>query len=115
MLEKCATQIAPSLSVITPHNGSEPLVVTWDETRAFARDYSVQLALTTNAQFLDETKFDELKDLVETIIMSIDSHIPEVYEKIRPGGKADRSSRTCAARRSSARSTASSASCRSCS
>ena len=88
VLEKVRTQIAPSLSVITPHSASEPLVASWDETLAFARDYSVQLALTTNTQFLDDAKLAELGEHVEMVVMSIDSHLPEVFEKIRPGGKA---------------------------
>ena len=88
VLEKLATQIATDLSVITPHDGSEPTIVTWNETVRIARDYSVQLALTTNAQLFDEHKFDEVKDFVEMIVLSIDSHVPEVFEKIRPGAKA---------------------------
>ena len=90
VLEKVATQVAPALSVITPHSGSEPLVASWDETISLARDYSVQLALTTNVQFLDEPKFHELKDHVEMVVMSIDSHQPELFTKIRPGAKADK-------------------------
>ena len=43
------------------------------------------MRLTTNVQFLDEQKFDEAKDITETLFLSIDSHIPEVFEKIRPG------------------------------
>ena len=87
VLRKVREQIAPSLSVITPHSASEPLVASWEETLAFARDYSVQLALTTNTQFLDAAKLDELADHVEMVVMSIDSHLAEVFEKIRPGGK----------------------------
>jgi radical SAM protein with 4Fe4S-binding SPASM domain len=87
VLAKVREQIAPSLSVITPHSASEPLVASWDATLAFARDYSVQLALTTNTQFLDRGKLDEIVDHVEMVVMSIDSHIPEVFDKIRPGGK----------------------------
>ena len=90
VLEKVRTQIAPSLSVITPHSASEPLVASWEDTLAFARDYSVQLALTTNTQFLDRTKLEEVGDHVEMLVMSIDSHLPEVFEKIRPGGKAEK-------------------------
>jgi radical SAM protein with 4Fe4S-binding SPASM domain len=90
VLAKVRGQIAPTLSVITPHSASEPLVASWDETLAFVRDYSVQLALTTNTQFLDRAKLEEIKDHVEMVVMSIDSHIPEVFEKIRPGGKSDK-------------------------
>jgi len=38
------------------------------------------LCLTTNAQFLDEEKFFEIKDITETLYISIDCHIPEVLE-----------------------------------
>ena len=115
VLEKVGTQIATDLSVITPYEGSEPLILSWDETRAMAERYSVQLALTTNMQFLDEQKFYELKDVVEMVVMSIDSHLPEVFEKIRPGASRTWCSRTSRARRASATSTASSASPRPCS
>ena len=64
--------------------------MTWDETARSPRDYSVQLAFTTNVQFFDEEKFHELKDLVEVIVLSIDSHIPEVFEQIRPRADAAR-------------------------
>jgi len=89
VLEKVGSQIATDLSVITPYEGSEPLILSWEETREMAERYSVQLALTTNMQFLDEQKFYELKDIVEMVVMSIDSHLPEVFEKIRPGSKRD--------------------------
>jgi radical SAM protein with 4Fe4S-binding SPASM domain len=89
VLEKTRTQIAPFLSVITPHSASEPLVASWDDTLAFVNDYSVQLALTTNTQFLDEEKLEQVADHVEMVVMSIDSHLPEVFEKIRPGGKSE--------------------------
>jgi radical SAM protein with 4Fe4S-binding SPASM domain len=85
VLGKLASQIAPTLSVITPHDGSEPLLVSWDETRRIAEQHGVRLLLTTNAQFLDERIFHEAKDIVETIVLSIDSHVPEIYSKIRVG------------------------------
>jgi glutamate-1-semialdehyde 2,1-aminomutase len=89
VLERLRTQVAPDLSLITPHDGSEPTVVTWEETVALAKDYSVQLELVTNAQHFDEAKFNEIKDHIEMLVISIDSHVPEVFEKIRPGATAD--------------------------
>jgi radical SAM protein with 4Fe4S-binding SPASM domain len=50
----------------------------------------VQLALTTNTQFLDEEKLEQVADHVEMVVMSIDSHVPEVFEKIRLGAKAEK-------------------------
>ena len=38
VLGKVADQVAPGLSVITPHDGSEPLLVSWDEARRLAED-----------------------------------------------------------------------------
>ncbi len=88
VLKRLREEIAPDLCVITPHDGSEPTTVTWDETLALVNDYSVLLWLTTNGQLFDEEKFHQVKDHVEMIIFSVDSHIPELFEKIRPGGKA---------------------------
>ena len=90
MLQLIGEQIAPHLSVITPYSGSEPLVLSWDETRDMAREHSILLCITTNCQYLDEARFHELKDITETLLLSIDSHIPEVFEIIRPGGNVEK-------------------------
>lgn len=86
LLNIISQQVAPHLSVITPYSGSEPLVWSWDETREMAMQNSVLLCITTNCQYLDEQRFHELKDITETLLLSIDSHIPEIFEIIRPGG-----------------------------
>jgi radical SAM protein with 4Fe4S-binding SPASM domain len=89
LLARIDQDIAPRLSVITPYNGSEPLIVSWDETRRMCEEHSIMLSLTTNGSFLDERRFTELRDITETLFVSIDSHIPEIFERIRPGAKAD--------------------------
>lgn len=86
LLEKIGKQIGRHLSIVTPYSGSEPLVLTWDQTRDMAKQYGILLCITTNVQFLDEEKFHDLKDITETLILSIDSHVPAVFEKIRPRG-----------------------------
>jgi radical SAM protein with 4Fe4S-binding SPASM domain len=90
LLHKVGEQIAPSVSVVIPFDGSEPLIVAWDETRQMAEEYSLELSLTTNAQFLDEEKFFELKDITREMLVSIDTHYPELFEKIRPGSKPEK-------------------------
>ena len=90
ILAKVSEQVAPHLSLITPHGGSEPLALTWEETRTLCSDYGVDLCLTTNAQFLTEERFRELREITETLALSIDSHLPEVYEKIRPNSRPDK-------------------------
>ncbi|QEG23115.1 radical SAM protein [Mariniblastus fucicola] len=83
LVAKVADQLGPHLSLIQPYDGSEPLILTWEETRDLARKYGVQLKITTNVQFLDEEKFNELKDITQTLCLSIDTHVPEIFEKIR--------------------------------
>jgi len=83
LVEKVAQQLGPHLSLIQPYDGSEPLILTWEETRDLARKYGVLLKITTNVQFLDQEKFNELKDITQTLCLSIDTHVPEIFEKIR--------------------------------
>ena len=90
ILDKMTEELAPHLSVMIPYGGSEPLIVTWEQARDLAEQQSIEMRLTTNVQFLDEQKFNEAKDITETLFLSIDSHIPEVFEWIRPGSKPDK-------------------------
>ena len=83
LVQKLATELGPEVSVIEPYSGSEPLALTWKETLRIAKEYGVLLLMTTNAQFLTEERFHELKDVTETLYLSIDSHIRYVYDKIR--------------------------------
>jgi sulfatase maturation enzyme AslB (radical SAM superfamily) len=87
LVTRLSTEVAPALSVITPYNGSEPLIVSWEETRRMCEEHSIELNLTSNLQFLDAERFAELRDITETLFVSIDSHIPEVFARIRPGAK----------------------------
>jgi len=89
LIARIGSDVAPWLSVITPYNGSEPLIVSWEDTRRMCAEHSNLLSLTTNGSFLDERRFGELRDITETLFISIDSHIPEIFERIRPGAKAD--------------------------
>ena len=90
LVQKVADQLGPHLSLIQPYDGSEPLILTWEETRDLARKYGVLLKITTNAQFLDEAKFNELKDITQTLCLSIDTHVPEIFEKIRLRSNSDK-------------------------
>ena len=83
LVSKVSEQLGPHLSLIQPYDGSEPLILTWEETRDLAKKYGVLLKITTNVQFLDEEKFNELKDITQTLCLSIDTHVPEIFEKIR--------------------------------
>ncbi|MDO8349245.1 MAG: radical SAM protein [Planctomycetota bacterium] len=83
LVERFAAEVLPTASVVVPFAGSEPLILTWDLTKQLAERYGVELELITNAQFLDEAKFFELEPHVSTLTFSIDSHMLDVYERIR--------------------------------
>lgn len=89
LLERIEKQLGPQLSLMIPFSGSEPLILTWDETRGMAERYGVLLRITSNLQFLDEAKFNELKGITETLCVSVDCHIPEVLTKIRQRARTD--------------------------
>lgn len=89
LIEGVADSLLSRASVLIPFETSEPLVLTWDTTLELAQRYHLELDLVTNLQFLDEAKFRELEPHVKTITFSFDTHIPEIYEKIRLRAKTD--------------------------
>ncbi|MFQ5506102.1 MAG: SPASM domain-containing protein [Planctomycetota bacterium] len=90
LVVKTADSFLREASVVLPFVGSEPLVLTWETARRLAQRYRVELDIITNVQFLDERMFHELEPWVGRITFSIDSHVPEVFEKIRLGANANK-------------------------
>ena len=90
VVEKFAAEALPTAAAIVPFAGSEPLIVTWDLTKDLAQRFDLELELITNAQFLDEKKFQELEPHVSSVTFSIDSHIREIYERIRLRSQPDK-------------------------
>jgi len=90
LVEKLGREIFPTASVLVPFSGSEPLIVTWDLARKMAHLYNLELDIITNVQFLDEAKFAELEPHVCSVTFSIDSHLPDVFERIRLRSKPDK-------------------------
>ena len=64
--------------------------MTWDLARSMAERHALEMELITNAQFLDEAKFHELEPYVSSLTFSIDSHIREIYERIRLRSRPDK-------------------------
>jgi radical SAM protein with 4Fe4S-binding SPASM domain len=89
LVETLEREALPHATSIEPFVGSEPLVVTWDLARDLARRHGLELDLVTNLQFLDEKKFHELEPHVSYIRFSIDSHLRDVYERIRLRSRPD--------------------------
>lgn len=75
--------VLPTASVLSPFVGSEPLIITWDLARGMAERHELTLDVITNAQYLTEERFRELEPLVNSVTFSIDSHLPDIYERIR--------------------------------
>ena len=90
VLRRVEEELAPSLSVIIPHGASEPLIVGWDDARRLALENSIDLRVTTNVQFLDRQRFEEVQHVAESLFLSVDSHIPDVYARIRRRSRPDR-------------------------
>ena len=80
ILEK---DVLPTTSVLSPFVGSEPLIITWDLARELAERHELTLDVITNGQYLNEERFREVEPLVNAVTFSIDSHLPDIYEKIR--------------------------------
>lgn len=90
LAERIAEQVFPTAAVLVPFSGSEPLIVTWDLTRRLAEQYGIELDIITNLQFLDEDMFRQIEPLVSSITFSIDSHLRDVFERIRLRSKPDK-------------------------
>lgn len=90
LLERFAAEVLPTAGVVVPFAGSEPLILTWDLTKQIAKRYDLELEIITNAQFLDEAKFFEIEPHVSSMTFSIDSHMRDVYERIRLRSKPDK-------------------------
>ncbi len=83
VLERFAQEALPTALSITPFSGSEPLIVTWELTKKLAERFDLELDIITNVQFLDAKKFAELEPHVSSLTFSIDSHMRDIYERIR--------------------------------
>ena len=87
LIERLGREVAPTLSVLIPHDGSEPTARRWREICAFARGHDLELDLTTNLQVLTPSKLADALDVIGQLHLSVDSHLPEVLEQIRPGAR----------------------------
>ncbi len=72
----------------TPTATSEPLLNDIDAMLRLCEEKGVFLELYTNATLLTPEKFEKLAPRIHRITLSIDSHVPEVLEKVRTPIKA---------------------------
>ncbi|MCR9248721.1 MAG: radical SAM protein [bacterium] len=74
---------------VTGSNG-EPLLGDFDVIEQAALSHGVQLDLATNGTHLTLARYRSMRDCTMRINVSLDAHVPEVYARIRRGGRLER-------------------------
>lgn len=87
VLERLGHEVAPTLSILIPHDGSEPTSRMWHTICAFTRTHGLRMHLTTNVQGLSARRLRDALDIVVSLDLSVDSHSPEVLARLRPGAR----------------------------
>jgi radical SAM protein with 4Fe4S-binding SPASM domain len=82
-VERLLDELLPSASLLTPSAGSEPLLGDFDLMVEMCRKHELHLNLITNGTLLKGKRFREIADRIQKLYISFDSHVPEIYEKIR--------------------------------
>ncbi|MFH1550379.1 MAG: SPASM domain-containing protein [Planctomycetota bacterium] len=80
-------QVLPRASLLTPVSEGEPLLANLDLLTALCEKYEVQLNVITNGTLLTPDKYKAMRNVLERLQISFDSHKKEIYEKIRKGAK----------------------------
>jgi radical SAM protein with 4Fe4S-binding SPASM domain len=83
------SQVLPHMSLVTPSANSEPLLADLELILAECRRHDVYLDMYSNATLLDGERFRAMADRMYRLHLSFDSHIPEVYERVRVGAHYD--------------------------
>lgn len=78
----CAEAFPTTKKVILTTSG-EPMISNFEEIIEECKKYQVLVDMYTNGCFFTREKYDFAKDLFDVIHVSFDSHIKEIYEKIR--------------------------------
>jgi MoaA/NifB/PqqE/SkfB family radical SAM enzyme len=89
VLERFRHQVVPTLSLLNPHGGSEPLALGWDDVVEVVHEGGIGLCINTNVQLLDDRRFRQMSVHLDWLRLSVDSHIPELLERIRPGARTE--------------------------
>ena len=84
------SEMGPVLSMVTPSSGSEPFLGDLDAIADACSRFQILLTVTTNGTLLTAERFEAIQDLLLYLQVSIDSHIPEVYNWIRSGARFER-------------------------
>lgn len=86
VLKRITTALFPTAMKAILTMAGEPLMSDFDFLLDEARRYEVRLDLYTNGLLLKPERYQSMREVLDHINISVDSHIPEVYEKVRRGG-----------------------------
>ncbi len=76
-------------AIVSPFHG-EPLVSDFDLVLEKAREYGVKLDIVTNGVLLTSDRYRDAAATLDCVNVSVDSHVPEIYERIRDGARFER-------------------------
>ncbi len=85
-LAEVAGEVFPMASVVTPSATSEPAMGDFDRILDLCEEHDLKLDLITNANLITDRHIERLRGRVHKVDVSIDSHLPGLYESIRVGG-----------------------------
>lgn len=77
-------QLFPSTTMLKPFSLSEPLLNDLEELAPHLARHEVKLDVVTNASFLSPRNLELLLPHLHRITFSVDSHIKEIFERVRP-------------------------------
>ncbi len=84
-LKRICEQVLPTATVLAPSVGGEPFLSDMDMIVEQCRKYLVEMNVITNGTLLNLEKYKRMQDVVRVLHISFDSHIKEIYERIRVG------------------------------
>ncbi len=85
----CDALFPAARKAIVTGNQGEPMVADFDVVVDAAQRHEVPLDLVTNGTLLTGERYAAIEAALRHLNVSIDSHLPEVYERIRVGGRFD--------------------------
>lgn len=84
---KLYEEVLPTASLMKPFTLSEPLLSDLDELVPYLEEHGVQLELVTNGELLTAERLELILPHLHRISFSYDSHVPEIFERMRPPAK----------------------------
>jgi len=77
-------ELLPTTTVLKPFSLSEPLINDLEELAPLLAEHGVALDVVTNACLLTSRNLELLLPHLHRITFSVDSHVPEIFERVRP-------------------------------